>query len=66
MHLLCTLKLKTSASYQVHQSVSPLLTIDSINPKLKTTFKIPESIQKFEIYGCQVLPDGRKLILDEC
>ncbi|XP_052073237.1 uncharacterized protein LOC127711282 isoform X3 [Mytilus californianus] len=60
----CTLKLKTSSADQVHQSVSPLLTIDNINPNLKTTLKIPKIVRKLEIHGCQVLPDGRKLILD--
>lgn len=56
----CTLQLKTSGEYQVHLSVPPRLTIDGIKPRLKTTLKIP---QKY-IEGCQILPDGRILILD--
>ncbi|VDI59229.1 Hypothetical predicted protein [Mytilus galloprovincialis] len=60
----CPLKLKTSGEYQVHLSPPTFLTIDSIQPKLKTTFKIPISFKDIEIYGCQVLPDGRILILD--
>ncbi|XP_076106113.1 uncharacterized protein LOC143074639 [Mytilus galloprovincialis] len=60
----CTLQLQTSSEYQVHLSVSPLQTIDSIKPKLKTTLKIPKTLKNLEIYGCQVLPDGRSLIID--
>ncbi|CAC5413853.1 unnamed protein product [Mytilus coruscus] len=60
----CPLKLKTSGEYQVHLSAPTLLTIESIQPKLKTTFKIPISSKDIEIYGSQVLPDGRILILD--
>ncbi|CAC5413867.1 unnamed protein product [Mytilus coruscus] len=60
----CTLQFNTSGEYQVHLSVPPLLTIDNINPKLKTTLKIPITFDQIYIYGCQVLPDGRNLILD--
>lgn len=60
----CTLQFNTSGEYQVHLSVPPLLTIDNINPKLKTTLKIPIRFDKINIYGCQVLPDGRNVILD--
>ncbi|VDI59230.1 Hypothetical predicted protein [Mytilus galloprovincialis] len=60
----CNLQLKSSVDCQVRLSVPPLLTIDSINPKLKTTLKIPKSFQQLEIYGCQVLPDGRHLVLE--
>ncbi|XP_052073832.1 uncharacterized protein LOC127711760 [Mytilus californianus] len=60
-----TLKLKSSSEYQVHLLVPPMLTIDSIKPKLKTTFKIPNIFRDIEIYGCQVLHDSRILILDK-
>ncbi|CAC5413850.1 unnamed protein product [Mytilus coruscus] len=60
----CNLLLKSFVNCQVRLSIPPLLTIDSINPKLETTLKIPKSFQQLEIYGCQVLPDGRHLVLE--
>ncbi|CAC5413866.1 unnamed protein product [Mytilus coruscus] len=60
----CTLQLKTSGKYQVHLSVPPKLTIDNIKLNLTTTLKIPNTFKKKEIIGCQILPDGRILILD--
>ncbi|CAG2235046.1 TRIM56 [Mytilus edulis] len=60
----CTLQLNTSTEYQVHRSFPPVLTIDNINPKLKTTLEMPETNTTKEILGCQILPDGRILILD--
>lgn len=44
-------------------SVPPILTIDSIEPKLKTTLKVP-NIFHSELCECQMLRDGKLLILD--
>ncbi|XP_076108066.1 uncharacterized protein LOC143076234 [Mytilus galloprovincialis] len=60
----CSLQLKTSSEPQVHLLVSSIVTIDSINPTLKTTLKIPKRFKRFKVYGCQILPDGKHLLLD--
>lgn len=45
-------------------SFSPIVTIDNIKPKLKTTLEMPETNIRKEILGCQILPNGRIIILD--
>ncbi|XP_071177616.1 protein lin-41-like [Mytilus edulis] len=60
----CTLQLKSSGEYQVNLSVSHLLTIDSINPKLKTTLRVPKLFKDMKIFSCLVLSDCRNLLLD--